>query len=175
MVPRCAEGLNRLSARRLAIYERPYKEVNMAGTKPKPATAPDDPAPNAQPQKVTKAQEIYERVEAMIAAGTDKSDAFKQLATEADRPYDSIRGSYYSHKKKLEGGEPRSRTRRRETTPEDAVADACAALERALDSIDREIEAAEERAKEAAREAESLKNSAADRKKVITERLEALR
>jgi predicted nucleic acid-binding Zn-ribbon protein len=147
----------------------------MAGTKTKPATAQGDPAPDAQPQKVTKAQEIYERVEAMIAAGTDKSDAFKQLAEEAERPYDSIRGSYYSHKKKLEGGETRPRTRRRETTPEDALADARAALERSIAAIDREIEAAEERATEATAEAEALKASAADRKKAITERLEALR
>lgn len=147
----------------------------MAGTKTKPATVQGDPAPDAQPQKVTKAQEIYERVEAMIAAGTDKSDAFKQLAEEAERPYDSIRGSYYSHKKKLEGGETRPRTRRRETTPEDALADARAALERSIAAIDREIEAAEERATEATAEAESLKASAADRKKAITERLEALR
>jgi hypothetical protein len=48
-------------------------------------------------------------------------------------------------------------------------------LERALGSIDKEIEAAEERSREAAAEAGSLKNSAADRKKAITERLEALR
>jgi predicted nucleic acid-binding Zn-ribbon protein len=159
----------------MAIYQRPYKEVNMAGTKTKPATAQDDSTPDTQPQKVTKAQEIYERVEAMIAAGTDKSDAFKQLAAEADRPYDSIRGSYYSHKKKLEGGESRPRTRRRETTPEDALADARAALERSIAAIDREIEAAEARATEATAEAEALKASAADRKKAITERLEALR
>ena len=147
----------------------------MPSAKAKQATAPDDSSPDAQAPKPTKAQAIYERVEAMIASGTDKSDAFKQLATEASRPYDSIRGSYYSHKKKLEGGESRPRTRRRETTPEDAVADARAALERALGSIDREIEAADERATEAAAEAEALKASAADRKKAITERLEALR
>jgi hypothetical protein len=147
----------------------------MANTKTKPATAPDDPAPNAQTPKPTKAQEIYERVEAMITSGTDKSDAFKQLATEADRPYDSIRGSYYSHKKKLEGGESRPRTRRRETTAEAALEDARASLERSIAAIDREIEAAEERATEATAEAEALKASAADRKKAITERLEALR
>jgi predicted nucleic acid-binding Zn-ribbon protein len=137
--------------------------------------AKGDPAPDAQTPKPTKAQEIYDRVEALIAAGTDKADAFKQLASEANRPYDSIRGSYYSHKKKLEGGESRPRTRRRETTPEDALADARAALERGIASIDREIEAAEARATEAVAEAEALKASAADRKKAITERLEALR
>ncbi len=126
---------------------------------------------------VTKAQEIYDRVEAMIAAGTEKADAFKQIAEEAGRPYDSVRGSYYSHKKKIEGGDGTkpSRTRRRETTPDDALADARAALERAISSIDREVEAAENRATEAAAEAKALKASAAERKKTITERLEALK
>jgi len=123
----------------------------------------------------TKAQEIFEEVEKRIASGTEKAEAFKQLAQELDRPYDSVRGSYYSHKKRVEGGGKPSRTRRRETTPDDALADARAALERAVDSIDREVEVAEERATEATAEAKNLKASAADRKKAITERLEALR
>ncbi len=125
----------------------------------------------------TKAQEIYEEIERRIAAGTDKADAFKQLAEETGRPYDSLRGSYYTHKRKLESGEgvKPSRTRRRETTPDDALADARAALERAVASIDREVEAAEERATESAAEAKALKASAAERKQAITERLEALK
>lgn len=123
----------------------------------------------------TKAQEIYERIETMIASGTEKADAFKALAEEMNRPYDSVRGSYYSHKKKLDGGEVRTRTRRRETTPEDALADARASLERSIAAIDREVEAAEARATESAAEAKSLKASASERKKAITERLEALR
>jgi chromosome segregation ATPase len=127
---------------------------------------------------ITKAQEIYEEVERRIAAGTDKADAFKALAEETGRPFDSLRGSYYTHKRKLEGGESGakpSRTRRRETTPDDALADARAALERAIDSIDREVEAAKARAEEAKAEYDALRASAADRKKAITERLEALR
>jgi predicted nucleic acid-binding Zn-ribbon protein len=123
----------------------------------------------------TKAQEIFEEVEKRIASGTEKAEAFKQLAQELDRPYDSVRGSYYSHKKRVEGGGKPPRTRRRETTPDDALADARAALERAVDSIDREVETAAERAKEAKSEHEALKASAADRKKAITERLEVLR
>jgi hypothetical protein len=125
----------------------------------------------------TKAQEIYEEIEKRIASGIDKSDAFKALAEETGRPYDSLRGSYYTHKRKLEGGDSTkpSRTRRRETTPDDALADARAALERAVASIDREVEAAEERATESVAEAKALKASAAERKKAITERLEALK
>lgn len=68
---------------------------------------------------MTKTQEIYDRVNERVAWGTEKADAFKEIAQEADRPYDSVRGSYYSHKKKIEGGESGpSRTHRRETTPE---------------------------------------------------------
>jgi hypothetical protein len=144
--------------------------------KDEPTQAQEEPATGAQGPKVTKAQEIYDRVNEMVASGVEKADAFKQIANEADRPYDSIRGSFYSHKKRIEGGDSRpSRTRRRETTPDDALADARAALERAINSIDREIEAAVTRATEAAREAEALKASAADRKKAITERLDALK
>ncbi|HTD08373.1 MAG TPA: hypothetical protein VK680_05740 [Solirubrobacteraceae bacterium] len=124
---------------------------------------------------VTKAQEVYDEIEKRIAAGTDKADAFKQLADETGRPYDSVRGSYYSHKKKLEGGESKPRTRRRETTPDDALADARAALQRAIDSIDREVQAAKSRADEAKAEYEALKASAGERKQAIAERLEALK
>ena len=126
----------------------------------------------------TKAQEIYEEVEKRIASGIDKADAFKALAAETGRPFDSLRGSYYTHKRKREGGEPNARparTRRRETTPDDALADARAALERAIDSIDREVEVAKTRAEESKAEYEALKASASDRKKVISERLEALK
>ena len=127
---------------------------------------------------VTKAQEIYEDVERRIAAGGEKADAFKALAEETGRPFDSLRGSYYTWKRKLEGAEPNAkpaRTRRRETTPDDALADARAALERAIDSIDREVDAAKSRADEAKGEYEALKGSATERKQAITERLEALK
>jgi hypothetical protein len=125
---------------------------------------------------VTKAQEVYDEVEKRIAAGTDKADAFKQLAEETGRPYDSVRGSYYSHKRKLEGGDSGkpSRTRRRETTPADAVGQATATLRKAIEAIDREITAAEERATEATAEAKALKASAAERKAEIEGKIVAL-
>ena len=125
----------------------------------------------------TKAQEIYEEVEKRIASGVHKADAFKALAEETGRPFDSLRGSYYGWKRKLEGGEPNAkpaRTRRRETTPDDALADARAALERAIGSIDREVEGAKARADEAKAEYDSLRDSAKERKEAITTRLEAL-
>ena len=125
----------------------------------------------------TKAEQIWDEINQIIDGGTTKADAFKQLAESYGQPVDSIRGAYYSHKKKLEGGESTkpARTRRRETTPDDALADARAALERAIDAIDREVEAAKSRADEAKAEYDALKGSATDRKKAITERLEALK
>ena len=55
---------------------------------------------------MTKAQEVFEKVEALMAAGTSKADAFKQLAAEYGQPVNSIRGSYYQHTRKA-GGEKR--------------------------------------------------------------------
>jgi hypothetical protein len=125
----------------------------------------------------TKAEQIWDEINQLVDGGATKADAFKQLAESYGQPVDSIRGSYYTHKRKLEGGEGAAkpaRTRRRETTPDDALADARAALERAIQSIDREVDAAKGRAQEAAAEYEALRGSAKERKEAITERLEAL-
>lgn len=124
---------------------------------------------------MTKAQEIQQRIDVLVAEGKPRADAFKQLATELGIKLDSVRSAYYTAAKA--GGDSTGRTsrpRRRETTPEDALADARAALERALAAIDREVEIAEERAKEASAEAVALKQSSGARKAEITKRLEAL-
>ena len=123
---------------------------------------------------MTKAEEVFTRVEQLVASGTPKAEAFKQLAKEYGQPVNSIRGSYYQHNRP-KNGETGSRPRRRETTPEDALADARAALERAIASIDREVEAAGQRADEAKAEFEALKASAASRKEAIAKRLAALK
>ncbi len=121
---------------------------------------------------MTKAEEVYTRTETLVAEGTTKADAFKALAEQYGQPVNSIRGAYYAHSRGSRGGA--SRPRRRETTPEDALADARAAFERALESIDREVEAAQDRAAEAKAEFEALKQSSAERKAAINERLKAL-
>jgi hypothetical protein len=121
---------------------------------------------------MAKAQEVYEKVNTLIEGGADRPDAFKQIAAEYGQPVNSIRGSYYSYSR---GATGKGRPRRRETTPEDALADARAALERSITAIDREVEVAGERAREATAEHEALKASATARKAAITERLEALK
>ncbi|MGZ6790859.1 MAG: hypothetical protein ACXVGQ_13175, partial [Mycobacteriaceae bacterium] len=94
------------------------------------------------------------RVEAMVASGVKKSDAFKMLAEEFGQPVNSVRGLYYVFSKKENGGA--SKPRRRETTTADAVASAVSALQKALADIDREVEAAKTRAEEAQAEYKAL-------------------
>ena len=123
---------------------------------------------------MTKAQEVFEKVNTLIQSGVSRPDAFKQVATELGIQPNSARGSFYSFARGATGG-GNSRPRRRETTPADALEDARAALERSIVNIDREVEVASERATEAVAEAKALKESAAERKTMIAERLEALK
>lgn len=122
---------------------------------------------------MTKAEEVFTRVQALVAAGTSKADAFKQLASEYGQPTNSVRGAYYQHSRVASGGTA-SRPRRRETTADDAVADARKALERAIESVDREVEEAKIRADEATAEHAALKASAKQRTDAIAAKLEAL-
>lgn len=132
---------------------------------------------------MTKAQEVYEKVEAMVASGdVKKADAFKTLAEEYGQPVDSLRGAYYQHKRVLDnGGTPPTassggtrRTRRRETTSETAVESAIATLRRAIENIDAEIEVAKDRATEAQAEYEAMQASADERKAAIEEKIALL-
>jgi hypothetical protein len=77
---------------------------------------------------VSRAQDIRERIDAMVEAGTERPEAFRQLAAELNLKFESVRGAYYSAAQSR-GGERTSKPRRCETTPEDAIADARAALE----------------------------------------------
>ena len=125
---------------------------------------------------MTKAEQIHERIDALVASGTKKADAFRQLSEELGQPVKSLQGAYYTHSRKANGGSTPSRSRTpRETTPDDAVAQATAMLEKALESIDREVELAKDRADEAKREHEALKASAADRQAAIAAKIEALK
>jgi len=120
---------------------------------------------------VTKAQHIYEQVEALVASGKTKADAFKQLSEQLGQPVGSLRGAYYQHSKKENGG---STSRRRETTPDDAVQAAIQTLRRAIDSIDAEIVVAQRRADEATAEYQALKASAGKKKTLIEAKIATL-
>jgi hypothetical protein len=120
----------------------------------------------------TKAQEIYERVEAVVAEkGVTKKDAQVIVGKEFDMKPSSIRGAEYQARKEL----GLTRNRVQETTPDNAVASAIATLEKARDGIDDEVDAAKDRAEEAGREYKSLKETAPARKAEIESKIEALK
>lgn len=121
---------------------------------------------------MTKAQDVYERVEKLVAEGTSRPDAFKQLATELGIQVNSVRGSYYSGRPDAVGGS--KRPRRRETTTESAVADALRVLEAAKENLDTEVAAAKTRAEEAAAEHMAMAEAAPKRKEEIQARIDAL-
>lgn len=123
---------------------------------------------------MTQAQKIHERVNQLMEGGMRRPDTFNRVAEELGIKPSSVRGSYYSFSRGATGN-GKGRPRRRETTPEDALADARASLERSMSAIDREVEAADERAHESAAEAKALRSSADERKRAIAKRLEALK
>ena len=121
---------------------------------------------------MTKAQEVYERTEALVASGVSKADAFKQLAGEYGQEVNSIRGAYYAHTSTL-GGTPGSSRKRRTTV--DPVAEALSALEEGLETVDDEVAAAKQRAEDAKAEYEHLRDTAKERKAELQKKIEVLR
>jgi hypothetical protein len=122
---------------------------------------------------MTKAQEVYERVEALVSEGLKKADAFKQVADEFGQPFNSMRGAYYSHTRTL-GGTP-TRSRARQVSNGDPIEQATLVLSRALESIDAEVAAAKARIDEAKAEHERLRDTAQERKAAIQAKLDALK
>ncbi len=119
----------------------------------------------------SKAQEIYERVEAVAAEqGITKKDAHVIVGKEFGMEPSSIRGAV--HQARKAAGLTRSRVQ--ETTTDGAVASAVAMLEKARDAIDTEVAGAKDRADEAKAEYDELKGTASDRKAEITAKIEAL-
>ena len=121
---------------------------------------------------MTKAQEVYERVEALVASGVRKADAFRQAAEEYGQPFNSMRGAYYAHTRTLT--DTPSRPRKRQTTTLDAIESATIVLTRAIVAIDVEVVAAKTRADEAKAEYEHLRDSADERQTSIQTKIDAL-
>lgn len=122
---------------------------------------------------MSKAQEVYEKVEALASKGASKADAFRQVAEEYGQPVDSIRGAFYGYTRSLNPEAP-SRTRRRETTPADPLEQARLVLTRAIDAIDAEVEMAKQRVEEAKAEYQVLRETAEERKQTLKAKVEAL-
>jgi hypothetical protein len=123
---------------------------------------------------MTKAQEVYERTEALVASGAKKADAFRQLADEYGQEPNAIRGAYYAHTRSLGEGSPK-RPIRRSNVKVDPIESAASVLEKAIEAIDSEISAAKTRADDAKAEYEHLRETAGERKAVIQAKIEALK
>jgi len=123
---------------------------------------------------MTKAQEVYERVEAIVATGVRKADAFRQVAEEFEQPFNSMRGAYYAHTRTL--GLPASpRQRKARTTNGDPIEQATSVLTRALEAIDAEVTDAKQNVEDAKAEYDHLRETAAERKKAIQAKIDALK
>jgi chromosome segregation ATPase len=120
---------------------------------------------------VTKAQEVHERVEALVASGVKKADAFRQVAEEHGQPFASMRGAYYAHSRSLGGSPKRSSTR--ETV--DPIESATIVLEKAIEAIDAQIASAKAQADQAKTEYEHLRDTAGERKANIKAKIDALK
>ena len=112
---------------------------------------------------------MYERVEALVASGTRKADAFRQLADEYGQPFNSIRGAYYAHTRPKDPSSPGSRSSR------DPIESAVIVLEKAIEAIGGEIETAKKRADDAAATYKQLQRSAEERRKAMQAKIDALK
>ena len=121
---------------------------------------------------MTKAQEVHERVEALVASGVKKAEAFRQLAEEYGQEVNSIRGAYYAHTRPAGNGSTRSRPTKAAVDP---IESATIVLEKAIESIDAEITAAKQRSDQAKAEYEHLRDTAGERKANIKAKIEALK
>jgi chromosome segregation ATPase len=121
---------------------------------------------------VSKAQEVYEKVEALVGSGMSKADAFKQLAEEYGQPVNSLRGAYYLHTSSL-GGTPRSSRKRKAEV--DPVAEAVSVLEEALETVDDDVAEAKEQADDAKAVYEHLRDTAKERKAELQAKIDALK
>lgn len=121
---------------------------------------------------MTKAQEVYERVEALVASGVQKADAFRKVADEFEQPFNSMRGAYYAHSRSLGGSEKRSSKR---PTAIDPIESATNVLEKAIEAIDAQISAAKATAESAKTEYEHLRDTAGERKAQLKAKIDALK
>ena len=121
----------------------------------------------------TMAQEVYERVEALVASGVRKADAFRQVAEQDGKPFNSMRGAYYTHTRTL--GLPTSSPGNRQKAASDPVEAATIVLEKAIVAIDNEVAAAKTRLEQANGQHEQLRDTAKERKLALQAKIEALK
>lgn len=127
---------------------------------------------------MTRAQETYERIKALEARGVEKAEAFRQLADEFGQPVNSVRGAYYTGRREAEGdggGAQSRRSRKRETTAEDAIETAIGSMLRSIENIKSEVITSRERAREAVAEARAVAEAAGPKIAEIEAKIALLR
>lgn len=125
----------------------------------------------------TKAEQYYDAVEALKADGMDNADAIRQVAEKQGVSDNAVRGSIYQHRNKLNGGAPstgRGGRRAKATTPEDELATARGAIERAIALIDREVDEAKIELDAAQARYDQVSGSVKERRVDFERRLKAL-
>ena len=80
--------------------------------------APPQPSTTRR-SAMTKAQQVYERIDALVAGGHAEGRRLPQRRRGAGKPVKSLQGAYYQHSRKANGGS--TRPRKRETTTADAL------------------------------------------------------
>ena len=114
----------------------------------------------------SKAQQIFDRVNELVAEGNSKKDAYEAVAKERDTSVNTVRGSYYRHTHPTNGSGSKE--------PADPIEAAVKPLQAALEQIDRDVEAAKERAEKFQAEYEQLRDSAETRKASLQHKIEVL-
>ncbi len=122
---------------------------------------------------MTKAEEVRERTDKLVADGMKKADAFRLLAEEFGSEFNSIRGLYYAANRSL-GGDTTKRPGKSNAAV-DPIESATIVLEKAIEAIDEQISAAKARADSAKSEYEHLRDTAGERKAAIQAKVDALK
>jgi hypothetical protein len=121
----------------------------------------------------TKAAETHAALSQLMEGGMRLSDAVRAYADDTGRSEAAVRASYYQQRAKL-GDNATSSRRHRAVSVEDAIDEARALLQRAIDQIDAEVEAAKADAVAARQRYEVLKADAARRKAELERKIAAL-
>ena len=123
---------------------------------------------------MTKAQEVYDRVEALVASGVKKADAFRQVAEEFGQPFDSMRGAYYAHTRSLGADRPRGRASARPSRSIRSSRPRSSSRRRSRPSTARSAPP-RRAADDAKAEYEHLRDTAGERKAAIQAKIDALK
>jgi outer membrane murein-binding lipoprotein Lpp len=132
-----------------------------------------------QMARITEAEKVYTQLTALTASGTTFADGVRKVAAGTGKKEGAIRANYYNHKKKLDGASPavtgrRGRPKAEALTVDEALAQARAILEQAVNGIDAEVQAAKDELDGAKARYDVLTTSVKGRKAELQKKINAL-